>query len=974
MLNPQHFQEWLDSAVHPDLIALNVRSLDDGFDELLYSQDLPRRNDGRLTDAYLHRYQHLEHGGWFCSGIDPLTGADSEWGCFKPDHPRLDPDKGKPIKYEHPPKLPTELFCLKLPPAIATKIVSKYSPLLECSWLDAQDNGVEFWQWVKAHPTISIVITEGAKKAASLLSQGYAAIALPGIYSGYRAKDEQGNPLLNPYLIPQLEVFCQPGREFVFCFDQDKKPKTITQVRTAISRTGRLLKEKGCKVSVIFWYTPEKGIDDLILARGGDTFDRLYSARLGLEKFGLRHHTDLTAYVSQWVTSRFLEELTPPDTAKVVAIKSAKGTGKTEAFTQQIEKVTASGQRVIVLVHREQLAKDLASRFGVPYRTDIQDYQEGSQLGYVLCIDSLHPNANPSFNPEHWEGCHVFIDEVEQVIRHLLNSSTCRKQRVAILQTFIALLNGADRIWVADADLTKVSLDYLIGLLSEPVIPWVLVNEWQPKIPRLAWLYDSPESLFSDLVEVIKNGERVMVHSSGQKVQTQYGTINLESLLKSLFPDLKILRIDSESVSTPEHPAYGVMGNLNSVLPLYGVVIASPTLETGISIDIEHFDRVFCFASGNQTVESVCQSLARVRSNIPRHLWVQQYSSQRIGNGSYFPAVLLQSQTKFSKHIFSLLSQLDALSDLDGDSPRHTATWAKYAAFDNYGYQHYRESVYDHLQQEGYHLLEADTPDDCQDWKDQIKTTSQTNYANHCQQVTVAPILDEGEYEKLQNQKAKTESERLSEKKTAISRRYATDEVTPDLVQADDDGLYGQLQLHYFLTLGHAFLQPRDVKKAQALSHHGKVFSPDLNQTTYSLQVKALQALNIEQFFDGNRTFTSDGLREWFEKVLACRRDVKTFLNQSVNPKKDTAIGVAQRLLGTMGLKLTCIGQRTIDGKRQRVYQMTDLYPNDRAAIFARWFDRDAIAYPHTPSIKDSEIPPVSVMHHSEIPPKPCLT
>lgn len=400
------------------------------------------------------------------------------------------------------------------------------------------------------------------------------------------------------------------------------------------------------------------------------------------------------------------------------------------------------------------------------------------------------------------------------------------------------------------------------------------------------------------------------------------------------------------------------MGNLNTVLPLYDVVIASPTIETGVSIDIEHFDRVFCFASGNQTVESVCQTLARVRSHIPRHLWVKPYSPQRIGNGSYLPAALLQSQTKFSKHIFSLLSQLDALSDLEGDSPCHTATWAKYAALDNYGYQHYRESVYDHLQQEGYSLIEADIPDDLQEWKDQIKTTSQTNYADHCQQVAVAPVLTEGEYEKLQNQRAKTEPERLAEKKTALSRRYATDDVTPDLVEADDDGLYGQLQLHYFLTVGNRFLKQRDAKKAQAISHHGKVFSPDLNSSTYSLRVEALRALNIEQFFDGNRTFTSDGLREWFDKVLACRRDIKTFLNQSVNPEKDTAIGVAQRLLGTMGLKLTCIGQRTINGKRQRVYQMIDLYPNDRAAIFERWFDRDAISYPHTPSISNSETTP----------------
>ncbi|MBE9176491.1 hypothetical protein IQ225_16365, partial [Synechocystis salina LEGE 06155] len=125
------------------------------------------------------------------------------------------------------------------------------------------------------------------------------------------------------------------------------------------------------------------------------------------------------------------------------------------------------------------------------------------------------------------------------------------------------------------------------------------------------------------------------------------GTINLEIILSRAFPKLKILRIDAESVAEPGHPAYGVMGNLNTVLPLYDIVIviASPTLETGVSIDIkEHFQRVFCFAPGSQTAEAVCQSLARVRENIPRHLWVKKYSNQRIGNGSTIPKLLVQSQ------------------------------------------------------------------------------------------------------------------------------------------------------------------------------------------------------------------------------------------------------------------------------------------------------------------------------------------
>ncbi|TRU23662.1 MAG: hypothetical protein EWV81_15725 [Microcystis aeruginosa Ma_SC_T_19800800_S464] len=47
---------------------------------------------------------------------------------------------------------------------------------------------------------------------------------------------------------------------------------------------------------------------------------------------------------------------------------------------------------------------------------------DGSLLGYVLCIDSLHGKANPRFNPNDWENTTIIIDECEQVFWHLLNS------------------------------------------------------------------------------------------------------------------------------------------------------------------------------------------------------------------------------------------------------------------------------------------------------------------------------------------------------------------------------------------------------------------------------------------------------------------------------------------------------------------------------------------------------------------------
>ncbi len=79
-----YVQEWQQSCVDPELIQLNVISLegDRPLDYLLYSDALPRRNDGRLGDSYLQRYQHTEAGGWWCSGVDILTGKERSLGLL----------------------------------------------------------------------------------------------------------------------------------------------------------------------------------------------------------------------------------------------------------------------------------------------------------------------------------------------------------------------------------------------------------------------------------------------------------------------------------------------------------------------------------------------------------------------------------------------------------------------------------------------------------------------------------------------------------------------------------------------------------------------------------------------------------------------------------------------------------------------------------------------------------------------------
>ena len=184
-----HLTEWRDSSVDNKLTTLNITSLSGltTYDYLLYAlPDKDRRNDGRLRDKILQRYQHLEHGGWYIAGLDPDSNWIDvmTWGRLKPDEPRT-ASNGKTIKYESPPKTPNRVTYFRIPIHLWDLLASRYgikryhSPL--ALRLTARTQPVNFWSWVKNNPSIPIVLTEGEKKAGSLLSQGYAAISLPGI-------------------------------------------------------------------------------------------------------------------------------------------------------------------------------------------------------------------------------------------------------------------------------------------------------------------------------------------------------------------------------------------------------------------------------------------------------------------------------------------------------------------------------------------------------------------------------------------------------------------------------------------------------------------------------------------------------------------------------------------------------------------------------------------------------------------------
>ncbi|WP_181154221.1 plasmid replication protein, CyRepA1 family [Nostoc sp. 'Peltigera membranacea cyanobiont' N6] len=461
-----------------------------------------------------------------------------------------------------------------------------------------------------------------------------------------------------------------------------------------------------------------------------------------------------------------------------------------------------------------------------------------------------------------------------------------------------------------------------------------------------------------------------------------WGTQALEERFRRKYPELRILRIDSESVADPSHAAFGCIAHLNEILTQYDLVIASPSLETGVSIDIRgHFDGVWGIFQGVQPVNSVRQMLARVRETVDRHIWVREWGMSVVGNGSTTIGGLLRSQHVATQANIALLSAADNddYSFVDQNfQPESLQTWGKRGSVINVEMRRYRESVLAGLVEDGYIVIDTDDVDDDESGAviESVKAASVELYTAECKAIADSPTISDPQLKKLQDTRAKTKTERHQQRKAELSRRYEVD-VTPNLVEKDDDGWYPQLRMHYYLTLGREFLTNRDAKRAKAQLEAGEnsVWKPDFNRGQMLPAVLLLEELNLLQLLPRREQLRSsdEAMQEFKALAVKHRHVIKNYLHVTISEKL-TSIAIAQKLLAKIDLKLNYVGRLGKRENRECVYRF--VAPDDeRNSIFGQWLNRDELFLSESVSVsnKISTTTPVtdttslSISHNTEV-------
>jgi hypothetical protein len=412
----------IKSGIDPEVFRLNFEcARDRAVYDLLYRDTDPTTNSSSGSTQAKRNYTKCENAiGWIANGrFRQLAGF-----------PLAVDKKGRPRAYFQPQGKPLEVFCPLVTVAIWRAVAAKAGlSMPEFPAVGLRGEALGFWDWVISSGC-PIVITEGEKKAAALISREYAAIGLPGIHTGYRVT-ERGNWVTKPdgtqyqkatarELHETLQPFDTAGREITIIFDYRVGDYSNSPEFKAATTLSKLFKNAIAKIGKL--PGPHKGVDDFCVA-GGD-IDAVIAEALP--------HTSEDWQLKKWLRLRGFSpdikinsqyfDAPAPESGTVTAIQSGLGTGKTYWAGAKIASDARGLQ--INLGYRNSLLLQQCEKWG-SYHFDEHNgwqYIKDPDARLSLCIDSLLKLPIEMFENalQHVRGATIILDESVSVIKHLL--------------------------------------------------------------------------------------------------------------------------------------------------------------------------------------------------------------------------------------------------------------------------------------------------------------------------------------------------------------------------------------------------------------------------------------------------------------------------------------------------------------------------------------------------------------------------
>jgi hypothetical protein len=440
----------------------------------------------------------------------------------------------------------------------------------------------------------------------------------------------------------------------------------------------------------------------------------------------LRHHASQHGYQevdhflkpTRLVHTPYLDAAHLASERKVVAIRSDRGTGKTTA----IAKLVADEPQVLGVGHRRLLLRNLGASWDAEYYQDIEPYEADRLVITTNSLFRLVRDAPRTYRV-------IIIDEVEQVLDHVTHSENGH-QAQAILS---CILKQAEKVYVADADLTHIGIKWaarLAGVALDQVE--VIVNSYHQS-DLVARVYQSYADWAAQLEQAIGEDKRLHVSCN-----TKEEADRLEHHLRKRFPDAALFAITSDNSQSEE---------VQQILQVKGcpgftafqVLITSPALGTGVSIDGAHFDAVFAYGqTGVAPATSFVQGIHRVRTLRDRELHLCIVGAQ----GEAQPEDTHELTANRMQVVFARgFATNSTCTDVSDDHRDALDAWADYEALRNASMNRFRVHTLQLLRDEGISVTYVERTGDHQQVARDLAAAGHEVLAQRVTAVLTAPDI-----------------------------------------------------------------------------------------------------------------------------------------------------------------------------------------------------------------------------------------
>ena len=636
------------------------------------------------------------------------------------------------------------------------------------------------------------------------------------------------------------------------------------------------------------------------------------------------------------INKRYLEASDIPTDARLVVIKSPRGTGKTEAVSAYLQ----GEPKLHIYGHRRALLRHLSTRFKTAYYLDESPGDRAAIGRIATCANSLAslvtepltPTQRPDYlTPQQ----HVIaIDEAEQLASHWSHAKW-EGNRLLAWQYFLHSLRRARQVILMDADMTQETVDFFRELLSlDQEDIHVVTNTWS-ELSLAATVYKDKARLLETMLAAIKEGQRVFVPSNSARFLR-----SLATKIERDMPEVRLLCVTQDNSQTAE-----VQGILASPgcrkIADYQVVLASPSIGTGISIDVHHFDAVYGFGFHNVTpAMDFVQQLRRVRTVLGErmHLYLQsRYTLNQVVETAEDARRWMLHKQRFYQFRMN-----DDLTDFLAADQAYIKLASRTLARDSRSMHNFAQHAIQLLREEGI-SIELDELKGDAGVLQELREIRAQEQETAIQAIVAAPLISDDDANELRRKNHLEPEERASLRKHSVQEFYG--QAPDELVRADmEGGLRTQLQQFMDLFEDPDVLQDRDARERRyELTPHMQ-----LRHDKQALRWEILRLVNVAPEFEGAPDVAA--WSEWLQ-VPENRDRLRAVLGIRVYARQEKrALGDVFRQLGLQWKTK----QRKVNGKvvhevlgidEETVSYMSQLAETRRAALK----EQQRVGVYHTP-------------------------